>query len=75
LHTGFLLGLFFDHEDGGNMVLQNISWLSVDYTALYPEDRTLHKNILYNRYSQYPKTTGKHNLQTQLLTMCITIWQ
>jgi hypothetical protein len=25
LHTGFLLGLFFDHEDGGNMVLQNIS--------------------------------------------------
>jgi hypothetical protein len=35
-HTGFLLGLFFNHEDGGDIFLQNISWLSIDYTALYP---------------------------------------
>jgi hypothetical protein len=25
LHTGFLLGLFFSPEDGGNMFLQNVS--------------------------------------------------
>jgi hypothetical protein len=25
LHAGFLLGLFFDTEDGGNMFLQNLS--------------------------------------------------
>jgi hypothetical protein len=31
-----LLDLFFDSEDGGNMFLQNISWLSTDYMALYP---------------------------------------
>jgi hypothetical protein len=31
----FLLGLFFDPEDSGNMFLQNISWLSIDYTALH----------------------------------------
>jgi hypothetical protein len=24
-HTGFMLGLFFDPEDGGDMFLQNIS--------------------------------------------------
>jgi hypothetical protein len=29
-----LLGLFFDHEDGGNVFLRNISRLSVDYIAL-----------------------------------------
>jgi hypothetical protein len=33
----FLLDLFFDPEDGGEMFLQNIGWLSMDYTALYPK--------------------------------------
>jgi hypothetical protein len=36
LHAGFLLGLFFDPEDGGNMFFQNVGRLSPDYTALYP---------------------------------------
>jgi hypothetical protein len=36
LHAGFLLGLFFEPEDGGAMFLRNLGWLSVDYTALYP---------------------------------------
>jgi hypothetical protein len=31
-----LLSLFFDPEDGGEMFLLNICWLSTDYTALYP---------------------------------------
>jgi hypothetical protein len=29
------LCLFFDPEDGGDMFLRNVSWLSTDYTALY----------------------------------------
>jgi hypothetical protein len=36
IHAGFLLGLFFDPEDGGDMFLLNIGSLSIDYTALYP---------------------------------------
>jgi hypothetical protein len=36
LHAGFLLLLFFDYEDGGEMFLRNIGWLSVNYAAFYP---------------------------------------
>jgi hypothetical protein len=31
-----LLGIFLNPEDGGNNFLWNVSWLSMDYTALYP---------------------------------------
>jgi hypothetical protein len=36
LHASLLLGLFFDLEDGGDIFLRNVSWLSMDYMALYP---------------------------------------
>jgi hypothetical protein len=32
LHASFLLGLFFNPEDGGDMFLR----ISMDYVALYP---------------------------------------
>jgi hypothetical protein len=35
-HYGFLLCLFFDPEDGGDMFLRNAGLLSTDYTALCP---------------------------------------
>jgi hypothetical protein len=35
-HSGFLLVLFFDPEDEGDIFFQNAGWLSTDYTALYP---------------------------------------
>jgi hypothetical protein len=35
-HVGVLVGLFFDPKYGGDMFLQNVGWLSTDYTALYP---------------------------------------
>jgi hypothetical protein len=46
LDTGFLLGLFFDPEDGGNMLLPNVAWLSNDYTALYPRRYSLHNSSI-----------------------------
>jgi hypothetical protein len=30
-----LLGFFFNTEDGGEMLLRKIFWLSTDYTALF----------------------------------------
>jgi hypothetical protein len=35
LHAGFLLGLFFNPEDGGNMLLNRLNGVYI------PEDRTL----------------------------------
>jgi hypothetical protein len=37
-HAGIFLGLF-DPDDGGDMFLRNVAWLSTDYTALYPTER------------------------------------
>jgi hypothetical protein len=34
-HAGLVLSLLFDPEDGGEMFLRNVGWLSTDYTALY----------------------------------------
>jgi hypothetical protein len=36
LHTGFMLCLFFDPEDEGDMFLWKLRWLSTEYIALYP---------------------------------------
>jgi hypothetical protein len=33
--ASFLLGLFIDPEDGGDMLLRNVGWLYTDYTTLY----------------------------------------
>jgi hypothetical protein len=35
-HAGFLLGLLFDPEDGGDTFLRNVASLLTDYMALYP---------------------------------------
>jgi hypothetical protein len=39
-HAGFLINLFFDPEDGGDIFLHNISWLSMDYMVLYISQKT-----------------------------------
>jgi hypothetical protein len=45
-HSGFLLFLFFDPEDGGDMPLRNIGRLSTDYTALYPQRKNSSKKFI-----------------------------
>jgi hypothetical protein len=39
-HSDISLGLFIRPEDGDNMFLLNVSWLSEDQTALHPKDKT-----------------------------------
>jgi hypothetical protein len=40
--TDLLHGLFFGSEDGGELFLRNVCWLSTEYTTLYPSiERTL----------------------------------
>jgi hypothetical protein len=46
LYDGFLLGLFFSAEDGGDMLLQNICRLPMDYSALYPRRQNSFFRIL-----------------------------
>jgi hypothetical protein len=36
LLAGFLLGIFFSPEDGGDIFLRNVDYLLLNYTALYP---------------------------------------
>jgi hypothetical protein len=36
IYAGSLLCWFLEPEDGGDMLLRNVGWLSTDYTALYP---------------------------------------
>jgi hypothetical protein len=38
LHAGFLFVLFFDHEDGGNMFLQNAGVFQLTTRHYIPED-------------------------------------
>jgi hypothetical protein len=41
LHSGFLFGLFFGLEAGGDTFLRNVSCISTNYTVYIPECRTL----------------------------------
>jgi hypothetical protein len=42
LNPGFLLDLFFYPEDGRDIFLRNVGWLSVAYTACIADDIILH---------------------------------
>jgi hypothetical protein len=44
---GFLLDLFFDPEDGGDMYLHKVSSSSTDYMTLYPTRQTSSLTILH----------------------------
>jgi hypothetical protein len=35
--SSLVFHLLFNHEDGGDMFLRNVGWLSKDYTTLYPK--------------------------------------
>jgi hypothetical protein len=49
LHAGILLSLFFNPEDGGDMFLQIVGWLSRDYMALYHRRQYSSENMELSR--------------------------
>jgi hypothetical protein len=49
--AGFLLGLLFSYEDGGNMLLQTVG-LFLNYTLLNPDDHILYSHHLENMKSK-----------------------
>jgi hypothetical protein len=64
LPPAFLLIIFFHPEDGGDMLLRNVGWLSTDYTALYPR----RQYSFYSIYSQYILHTV--SIQYCVQTLC-----
>jgi hypothetical protein len=55
--AGFFLGLFFDNEDGGDVFLRNVGWLTTAYMALYviSQKKALLKKNIYDEV-QYTTT-------------------
>jgi hypothetical protein len=46
-HAGFLFGLFFDPEDGGDIILRNVCKLSKGYRSYIPEDSALRERFYF----------------------------
>jgi hypothetical protein len=69
--SDYLLSLFFDHENGGDMFLRNIGWLSTDYTALYPR-RYDHcrKNLKSYIHVHFPVIVNCNLFVIPLIPLC-----
>jgi hypothetical protein len=47
LHAGFMLALIFEPEDGSDMLLQNVGWLSWTTWRYLPKYRIQQKEFLF----------------------------
>jgi hypothetical protein len=70
--VGFLLGLFFDPGDGGDILLRNVGWFSTDYTALCPgRCKSLQPNQIYE--GELHHETTKNQVYNSV-TWCRNYW-
>jgi hypothetical protein len=68
-----LLDLFFDHQDGGDMSLQKVSWLSPTTRRYIPEDRNVQKHCYENLNSCKPRFNQKHVSRIFMFLVLCTI--
>jgi hypothetical protein len=54
---GFLLNLFFNHEDGGDIFLRMVGWHAIDDTTLYPRRRYSSMNFQHKSKTLDPTIT------------------
>jgi hypothetical protein len=66
-HAIFLFGLFFYPEDGVDIFLRNVSWLSTDYTALCPRRQNM---FCYHFIPLCSKYSSQQPLLKQLVNRC-----
>jgi hypothetical protein len=80
LHAHFLFGFFFDSEYGGDIFLQNFSWLSTDYTGYIPKGRNLHNYCCENLKSYNIHlifsvfTFSPTSLLASIRVLCFSSW-
>jgi hypothetical protein len=86
-HASLLLGLFFDPEDGDDIFLRNVGWLSTDYTALYHRRQNFSTGLKTGFYLQLLEkmfhTEFHQNLwnelgdvwKTALTRKCLLTWR
>jgi hypothetical protein len=73
-HAGFLLGLFFDHNNEGDIFLRNVGWLSTDYTALYPRRCTLRSYFSIFNFLTYRKISMRWITKLERRNLHFTIF-
>jgi hypothetical protein len=79
LHPGFLLDLFSDPEDGGDMFLRIVCWLSPNYTALYLRRHNSLRTITVNirdaySYNTYFKSLDGRDWGCHLKETKVRLW-
>jgi hypothetical protein len=68
---GFLLGLFFDPEDGGDMFLRNVFDFQRTTRYYIPEDSTLHNHRRENLKFNNREERGLHEMFTVAGTVLV----
>jgi hypothetical protein len=58
IHASFLLSVFFNPEDGGDMLLRKVGWLSADYTALYPRRYNSSMQVIFMTHNPIHELTN-----------------
>jgi hypothetical protein len=78
-HAGFLLGLFFDPDNGGDIFLRNVGLLSTDLCSTLHNHRCeklkscVEKSFVNKRYGNF-FVEGLGKATKEIAVSCVTNW-